>query len=187
MRKLFLASTAVFLLTGGVALAGGSHGGHGGSSTTTVVVPIKNATSVGTGNSSATTGGTAISAKNSDNTSNSNNTAIEVTKNLSDVGNTALEFVRTDTKIDVKLATSSNEGSVGGTFYINDPTCGCENKDHKSSGTGALTGNASMSEVNGGNGINTAQQNTGVNSLQQSSVALGSVVTGSTGSGVGAF
>jgi hypothetical protein len=197
MRKLLLASSAVFLLVGGAAFAGqgGYGGGKGGdpstSTTTTVVaVPFKNATSVGTGNSSATTGGTAVSAElnssanttSSDNTANSDNTAVELTKNLSDVGNTALEFTRTDVKIDVKLATSTNNGSVDGTLYINDPTCGCDDS-RDSSKTGALTGDASMSNVNGGQGILTAQQNTGVNALQQSSVALGSVVTG--GSSIG--
>jgi len=194
MRKLLLASSAVFLLVGGAAFAGqGGYGGGKGSdpststTTTVVAVPFKNATSVGTGNSSATTGGTAVSAElnssanttSSDNTSNSDNTAVDITKNLSDVGNSALEVVRTDTHIDVNLATSTNEGSVSGTLTINDPNCGCQDgRDGKSSGYGALTGNASMSEVNGGQGILTAQQNTGVDALQQSSVALGSVVTG---------
>lgn len=198
MRKLLLASSAVFLLSGGVALAGnqGDGGGQGygqggGTTTTVVAVPIKNATSVGTGNSSATTGGTAVSASltNSANTANSNNSAFSLTKNLSDVGNTALEFVRTDTKIDVTLASSTNNGSVSGDLQINDPTCGCSNGDGRdgksSTGYGALTGNASMDHVNGGQGILTAEQNTGVNALQQSSVALGSVVTGSSNSGVG--
>jgi hypothetical protein len=42
-----------------------------------------------------------------------------------------------------------------------------------------------MDHVNGGQGILTAEQNTGVNALQQSSVALGSVVSSSSSSGVG--
>ena len=45
-----------------------------------------------------------------------------------------------------------------------------------------------MSSVNGGDGINTAMQNTGAASLQQNSVALGSVVSGSSGgTGISGF
>jgi hypothetical protein len=119
----------------------------------------------------------------SNNTVDSGNSSLEaelsVTKSLNDVGNSALEITRSNTHINVTLAESGNSGSVGGTLYINDPSCGCEDKSN--SGFGALTGNASMSNVNGGSGILTAQQNTGVNALQQNSVALGSVVGGGTG------
>lgn len=193
MRKLLLTSSVFMLLGTGAAFAGNHGGDPGGKSagttTTTVVtaIPIKNATSAGTGNSSATTGGTAVSASlsnsantsNSDNTANSNNSSTSAFKSLDNVGNSYLSITRTNTHVNVRLATSSNNGEVGGTLYINDPTCGCD-RDSKSS-TGALTGNASMSEVNGGNGINTAEQNTGVNSLQQNSVALSSVVGSGTG------
>jgi hypothetical protein len=206
MRKLLLATSAVFLLSGGVALAGeggpGPGPGPGGGTPTTttttndpttdtaIVVPIKNATSVGTGNSSATSGGTAVSASlsgvgnttSSNNESNSDNTALSFTKNLNDVGNTALEFVRSDTKVDVTLASSKNDGNVSGTLSINDPNCGCDDRED-SNKVGALTGDASMTNVANGQGIVTAQQNTGVDSQQQNSVALGSVVQGGSGFG----
>lgn len=190
MRKLLLATTACFLLTGGMALAN-EYGGKGGSTTTTTTTTIpvvKNAVSLGKGNSSATTGGTAVSESLKDVGNTTTKTSVDdsfnqSTKNLSNVDNKTLTSTRTDTRIDVKLATSSNDGSVGGTLYINDPNCGCE--DRSKGSYGALTGNAEMKNVNGGQGILTAQQNTGVNALQQSSVALGSVVSGSSNSGVG--
>jgi hypothetical protein len=194
MRKLLLASSALFILSGGIALA--HNGGGSGPSapgntttnttTTTVKVPVENnAASLGAGNASSTGGGdsTASNGNWSHNTVASGNTSLEAslssTKDLNDVGNTDLAITRSDTRINVTLAESGNTGSVGGTLYINDPS-----NSHDKSGSGyggALTGDASMRSVNGGSGILTAQQNTGVNALQQNSVALGSVVGGGTG------
>ena len=196
MRKLLLASSALFLLSGGIALAHNSNGGMGsggptGTTTTntttnTTNIPVKdNAASLGAGNASSTGGGasTASNGNQSNNTVDSGNSSLEadlsVTKSLNDVGNSALEITRSNTHINVTLAESGNSGSVGGTLYINDPSS--DRNDSSKSGFGALTGNASMSSVNGGSGILTAQQNTGVNALQQNSVALGSVVGGGTG------
>jgi hypothetical protein len=193
MRKLLLASSALFLLSGGIALAQGGGGGGGSSdpgttntTTNTIKVPVQNnAASLGAGNASSTGGGDSTASNGNwshnvvDSGNSSSKTDLSVTKSLDDVGNSALEITRSNTHINVTLAESGNTGSVGGTLYINDPS---SNRDDKSnSAFGALTGDASMKNVNGGSGILTAQQNTGVNALQQNSVALGSVVGGGTG------
>jgi hypothetical protein len=192
MRKLLLASSALFLLSGGIALAHSGNSGMGGGTTTTntttstTSIPVKdNAASLGAGNASSTGGGasTASNGNWSNNTLDSGNSSFQadlsVTKSLNDVGNSALEITRSNTHINVTLAESGNSGSVGGTLYINDPSS--DRSDNSRNGVGPLTGNASMSSVNGGSGILTAQQNTGVNALQQNSVALGSVVGSGTG------
>jgi hypothetical protein len=171
MRNLLLATSAVFLLTGSFAFAGGGSWGGGSSTTnTTTVMPIKNATSSGAGNSSATTGGSAssiiASLKNSNNQTNSDNFTL-----LSQ---------RTDTKTDVKLATASNEGSVQGILTVNGTKtedCGCDPQT-----ASYKSGDNTMDNSVNGTGINTAQQNSGAFSLQQNSVALGSVITGGSGS-----
>jgi hypothetical protein len=194
MRKLLLASSAVFLLTGGMALANG----HGGTTNTTAVVPVQNATSAGLGNSSATTGGSATTASNNGgNTTKSNNGGNTTASNdggntiasdntlntelttLKNSDNLDLESTRTDTTVTV-LATSVNDGSVSGTT-LTIGSSGSDGYKHEGSGGGGLsTGDANMDHVNTGMGILTAQQNTAPSSLQQSSVALGSEVNGGT-------
>lgn len=221
MRKLLLASSALFVLGGGLAFA------HGGSSTTTVTaIPVvKNAAAAGLGNSAATTGGTASSQSASDNAGNlgagnsaatdggtstaSNGNSSNDDNSWSstkDAGNTTTKDANNTTTTDVAvvaalglgnevaagdltnersysftsinstLATSSNDGTVSGEVSVSDPPY------RSSSKTFLATGDATMEEVNGGEGILTAQQNTGVDSLQQNSVALGSIVGGN-GSG----
>ena len=223
MRKLLLASSALFVLGGGLALA------HGGSSTTTVTaIPVvKNAAAAGLGNSAATTGGTASSQSASDNAGNlgaGNSAATDggtstasngngsndgnSWSSTKDAGNTTTKDANNTTTTDVAvvaalglgnevaagdltnersysftsinstLATSSNDGTVNGSVTVSDPP----GKAPSITKTFLVTGDATMDEVNGGEGILTAQQNTGVDSLQQNSVALGSVVGGN-GSG----
>lgn len=216
MRKIFLASSACFALVGGIALAGPHHSdqtstnipivknslaGIGSSSATTggtaVTAPTDKNAVAANGSSSATSGSTAVTAKLSDVGNdtlavNKNATAsggsaaaangsTAITASLTDVGNKDLEVTRTDTHFDVTLSRSSVNGSVQPILTVApiSPNVGAGNYKVE-------TGDASMRYVNGGNGINTAEQNTGLNSLQQNSVSLGSAVGGS-GTGIAGF
>lgn len=191
MRSVFLMSTAAFLLTGGLALAGGGgmggNGGNGGmgggssdpsggttNTTTNTSIPVvKNAVAADS-SAAATTGGTAVNA-NGNETSDSSNTSLDVTKTLVSVGSVALSETTTDTHMN--LATSGNSGSVGNIKFSG----GGGNEDGwgKSGGALVTSGNAAMNFANNSStGISTVQQNAGTASLQQNSVALGSYVSG---------
>jgi len=183
MRKLLLTSSALFLLAGGVAMAS-DQGGSGGS-----YVPIKNASAMN-GSNSATTGGTAGSQNGNTLTNvgnpsstTSSSESVALTKTLTDVGNTMLSLTKTDTHVNMTLATSGNTGAVGKIMYLSGGGGGYAG-DWGGGGGGlkVRSGDANMSYANNASiGISTVQQNTGNASLQQSSVALGSYV----GAGVG--
>jgi len=180
MRKLLLASSACFVLVGGLAVARNTNiNTHFGPTITNTSIPVKNA-GASNGSASATSGGVAVTAKLNDvaNTTASDNefNSNDPTKTLTNVGNSYLSVERTDTSIRVTYATSSTNGSVHSTLTIT-PTSSYEHGVNASVGTG----NAAMFGANGGDGINTAQQNTGEQSLQQNSVSLGSQVQGGTG------
>ncbi len=182
MRNVLLAGSAVFLLSAGMAFA------YNGSDHNSTPV-VKNA-SVGGSGQSATTGGSNLSASlsNSANPSNSYNSseAVSITKSLSNVGNETMVSTNTDTNI--SIASTRNEGSVRD-ITIGGAGGGRQEDGHKSgSGVSVSSGSNSMDTVNGGDGINTAMQNSGAASLQQNSVALGSVVNGSSGgTGISGF
>jgi len=96
------------------------------------------------------------------------------------VGDISLSLQRTNTHLDV---TSYNEGNVNGApTTVGYTTCGCQTdgKYHKSSGGsgGSLrTGDNNMSySLSASNGVIAAQQNSGINALQQSSVSIGAQV-----------
>lgn len=188
MRNLLLATSAVFLLSGGFAFAGyggggggGGYGGGGSTKTTTTTtltsIPVTgNAASLGFGNSAAAGGGAATTTDGN----NSNNSWESVSKTLTDVGNSSLSVTKTDTHINVTLATSSNSGSVTGSLTVNGSKtedCGCTPTTASYN-----TGSNTMDNSANGTGIMSAAQNTGTFSLQQNSVALGSVITGGSGS-----
>ena len=180
MRKILLAGTSFLLLSAGAAFA------HNEGATNTVVttVPVvKNAGSIGAGtNSSATTGGTALSAalsnsannsantstSNAGNTANSNNESVmKVIGSNYAAGGSTLSTTSTHSHVDVTLATAVSNGSVSGNRVEFEP------REAK------ISSDATMNTVNGGTGILAAQQNTGANALQQSTVALGSAIQGS--------
>jgi len=195
MRNSFLTGTAILLLSAGAAFA---YGGSTTNTTTNVTasIPVQNSSAGGSGtNSSATSCSTAISASlaNSANESSSKTLSNVGNTSVSNSGNTAvsdsgnkltstdvlkvigsnyaadgstLETVKSDTKTYVTFATASTDGTVSDNLVVTKPI--------KSS----LDADASMSNVNGGTGILTAQQNTGANAEQQSSVALGSEISG---------
>lgn len=187
MRKILLAGTSFLLLSAGAAFASGGSDGHGqGGPSNTVVttVPVvKNAGSIGAGtNSSATTGGTALSAalsnsannsantsaSNVGNTANSNNESVmKVIGSNYAAGGSTLSTTSTHSHVDVTLATAVSNGSVSGNRVEFEP------REAK------ISSDATMNTVNGGTGILAAQQNTGANALQQSTVALGSAIQGS--------
>jgi hypothetical protein len=180
MRKLLLASSACFVLVGGLAVARTTTiNTHLGPTITNTSIPVKNA-GASNGSASATSGGVAVTAKLNDvaNTTASDNTfdSNNPTKTLTNVGNSYLSVERTDTNLRVTYATSSTNGSVHSTLTVTPVTTEAHNVNNSVS-----TGNALMFGANGGDGINTAQQNTGVQSLQQNSVSLGSQVQGGTG------
>lgn len=175
MRSVFLASSTIFLLVGGLAFADP----HGGSSTTTTLtsIPVVGNAGAAGGSSAATTGATSVNANDNTLTSNSNN-SLDVTKTLVSVGSVSLSNTKTDTHTNVTFATSGNSGSVSKLTFSGG---GMQSEDghHGSSGALVASGNASMSYANNGvSGINTVEQNTGIGSLQQNSVALGSYVGG---------
>jgi hypothetical protein len=179
MKKLLLAGSSIFLLNAGVAFANPpGPGPDGGGSSTVVTVPVvKNAGSIGSGtNSSATTGGTAVSAAltNSANTTSSNNTAnsdnLSVLKVIGSnyaASGSMLSTTNTHTHVDITLASAVSNGSIS------------DNETNLKPCLSKISSNASMSNVNGGTGILAAQQNTGANSLQENTVALGSAIQGS--------
>ncbi len=104
----------------------------------------------------------------SSSTSKSDNTAIlAVLGSNYAVGGSSLSTTSTHTHIDMKLATAVSNGDVTNNKVINKP---CLSQSY---------GGATMSSVNGGTGILSAQQNTGANALQQTTVALGSSIQGS--------
>ncbi len=185
MRKILISSVSILVLTAGVALAQGDGGPPSPSGSTitntNLEVPIvKNSQAGGSGvNSSATSGGTALSANlnnnfntsSSNNQSNSNNeSVVKAIDGGTIANNSSLSSTSSHTRIDVKLATAVSNGSVGGNRVENEP-----NEDH-------MSANATQNYVNGGTGILTAEQNTGANALQQTSVALSSMVSGSNSS-----
>ncbi|MBU6448432.1 MAG: hypothetical protein KGQ26_02285 [Rhodospirillales bacterium] len=185
MRSVFLASSTIFLLAGGLAFAdphGGPGGPGGGSSTTTTLtsIPVVGNAGAADGSSAATTGATSVNANDNTLTSNSNN-SLDVTKTLVSVGSVSLSDTKTDTHMNVTFATSGNTGSVSKLTFSGGGS-GMQGEDgHHGSSGGALvaSGDASMSYANNGvSGINTVEQNTGIGSLQQNSVALGSYVGG---------
>ncbi|MDR3505966.1 MAG: hypothetical protein P4L52_06950 [Acidocella sp.] len=190
MRSLFLTSSALFLLAGGVALAGSNPpppppGGGGTTTTNTNVwVPVKNATA-DNGSSAATSGSTAVTANG--NTLASNNKT-DFTKTLTNVGNDYLSITKTFVHQDIKLATSSNEGSVKDIVFVGTSGGGRGGEGEHGSGGGSVhSGDASITTgISASSGINTLQQNTGNASLQQNSVALGSYVGGN-GTGISGF
>jgi len=176
MRSLFLTSSALFMLAGGVALAGGPSD-PGKTTTVTATVPVLNATS-SYGSSAATDHSTAVTA---------NNNTLDFTKTLSDVGNTQLSVTKTDTHLTVVLGTSANVGGVGHVLLISGSGTAGEGERGGTNNGYPSTGNATMTNsVSGGSGIITAQQNAGPASLQQNSVGLGSYV-GGTGTGINGF
>ncbi|GAN78996.1 hypothetical protein [Acidocella aminolytica] len=161
MRSLFLATTAAFLLSGGMALA---YGGGDGGTNTNVAIPISGNALATDGGNAATTGSTAVNDSM-----------------LLSVGNVALSDTRTNTHMHVTFAQSGNSGSVGGLTLTGAGSHG-DRDGHRSSGALVTTGSASMSYANASSsGINTVQQNTGIGALQQNSVSLGSYVGSGTG------
>ncbi|MDE2240742.1 MAG: hypothetical protein KGJ73_12555, partial [Rhodospirillales bacterium] len=116
-------------------------------------------------------------------TSNSNN-SMDITRTLVSVGDVSLSDTTTNTHMHVTFATSGNNGTVSSLRFSGGGSSRGGDGWGKSGGSGALvsTGNASMSNVNSGaSGINTVAQNSGIGSLQQSSVSLGSYVGSGTG------
>jgi len=180
MRNSFLTGTAILLLSAGAAFA---YGGSTTNTTTNVTasIPVQNSSAGGSGtNSSATSGSTAISASlaNSANESSSKTLSNVGNTSVSNSGNTAVSDSGNKlTSTDVLKVIGSNYAADGSTLETTDGTVSDNlvvTKPIKSS----LDADASMSNVNGGTGILTAQQNTGANAEQQSSVALGSEISG---------
>jgi hypothetical protein len=159
-------SNSASATTGGTALnhsanndpiASGNEVASGNTKTTTVNKSSSAGGGAG-GAASATTGGTAVNKDNNDALSllSGNSTTVasdnELTNDSSHIS------------VDVTLAESSVHGSASG----------------GGGGHGFLGGGNVMTNSVNGQGILTAQQNTGGGALQQNSVALGSVVLGST-------
>lgn len=173
MRKILLTGTSLLLLTAGAALADQ----HNQPSTVVNVPIVKNAGAGGSGtNSSATTGGVAVSASLSNSANNNGNTATANSNNESVMkvigsnyaaNGATLSTTNSRTHVDITLATAVSNGSVSHNEANNMP--------HEA----RIDASAGQAYVNGGTGILTASQNTGANSLQQTTVALGSAIAGS--------
>ena len=122
----------------------------------------------------ATTGGVAA-----------NNHSLAISASLSNFANSY------KTISNYHLATATTNGSVlGGALASGGGSSGRSNgeghgdRSKNNNGTPMLSMNASLNNTANGTGIVTAQVNAGVNSLQQNTVALSSVVSGSTNTSV---
>ena len=122
-------------------------------------------------------GGIALAHSDSSNQKNSDSnqtSSLDITKTLKDVGNSYLSTTRTDTQVDVRLATSSTNGNIDSTLTVAPGGNGSREASSE-----VKTGEVEMNSVNGGSGLLTAQQNSGFDSLPQNTVSLGSAVSGS--------